>query len=331
MPLAAEANAPVPGVTVEVSAVVDLYVFLSGCERKDGAPPDEFAAAPALGDRIARFWDDGPDAQGSFDELAVLAALGGFLAGGEETVTALIDALPEIAARTPGRLGLRTEGEETRDRIQRRLQALREDARQRARYVALIADAAAARRPRWEAALPALQARAGWFRARLSEGDDLHALLPPRHISLLPRYRGLVDEALRRDTALVVPLIGSDLVYDLPGLMLIGVRLQGEAPVEEARRRTVKVAERLRALGDPTRLAIAAYLSTNPASVSSLAKAFELSQPTVSAHIRSLRSAGLLDARRSRGMTEFRLAEPRLAGLFEDAQEALFGDRRLRE
>lgn len=327
MPLAAEANAPVPGIAVDVSAVVDLYVFLNGCERKDGQPPEELVATPALGARIARFWEDGAGTHGAFDELVVLAALGGFLPGGEESADAFIAALPEIAARTPAPLDLRTEQDETRDRVDRHLRALRDDARRRARYVALIADAAAARHPRWEAALPALQARANWFRARLAEGDDLRALLPARHIALLPRYRGLVDEAVRRDTALVVPTPATDLVYDLPGVMLIGARLQVEAPVEEARRRTAKVAERLRALGDPTRLAIAAYLSSNPASVSSLARAFDLSQPTVSAHIRSLRSAGLLDARRSRGMTEFRLAEGRVGGLFEDAREALFGTR----
>lgn len=327
MPLAAEANAPVPGIAVEVSAVVDLYVFLSGCERKDGQVPEELAAAPALGARIEGFWDDGAEGQPVFDELAVLAALGGFLPGAEESADEFIAALPEIAVRAPAPLSLRTEQEETRERIHRHLRALRDDARLRARYVTLIGDAAAARRPRWQAGLPALQARAGWLRARLAEGDDLAALLPPRHIALVPRYRGLVDEALRRETALLVPTLGSDLVYDLPGVMLIGVRLQLEAPVEAARRRTVRVAERLRALGDPTRLAIAAYLSTNPASVSSLAKAFDLSQPTVSAHIRSLRSAGLLDAHRSRGMTEFRLVEGRLTSLFEDAQQALFGER----
>ena len=326
MPLAAEANAPVPGIAVEVSAVVDLYVFLSGCERKDGRTPEEFVAAPALGRRVAGFWEDGETAA-PFDELAVLAAVGGFLPGGEETLAEFIAALPELAVRAPARPNLRTEQEETRQQIERHLQVLRKDAKQRARYVALIADAAAARRPRWEAGLPALQARAGWLRARLGAGDDLHSLLPARHIALLPRYRGLVDESLRREAALVVPTLGSDLVYDLPGVMLIGTRLQAEAPVEEARRRTVKVAERLRSLGDPTRLAIAAYLGTHPASVSSLAKAFDLSQPTVSAHVRSLRSAGLLDAQRARGMTEFRLAEGRLTGLFEDAHQALFGDR----
>lgn len=326
MPLAAEANAPVPGIAVDVSAAVDLYVFLSGCERNDGREPEELLADPALGARIAGFWEDLGDAHAAFDELAVLAALGGFLTGGE-AVADFIAALPEIAVRPAPPLGLRTEQEETRERIQRHLQVLREDADLRARYVTLITDAAAARRPRWVAGLPALHARANWFQARLAEGDDLHSLLPPRHIALLPRYRGLVDDALRRETALVVPTLGTDLVYDLPGVMLIGVRLQVEAPVEEARRRTAKVSERLRALGDPTRLAIAAYLSDNPASVSSLAKAFDLSQPTVSAHIRSLRSAGLLDARRSGGMTEFRLVEGRLTSLFEDAQEALFGAR----
>jgi DNA-binding transcriptional ArsR family regulator len=143
---------------------------------------------------------------------------------------------------------------------------------------------------------------------------------------MLPRYRTLVEEAVRVGDVLVVPTVGPDIVYDLPGVMLIGLRLQADGSVEMARKRTAKIAERLRALGDPTRLAIAAYLSTEPASVSGLARAFGLSQPTVSAHIRSLRSAGLLDSRRSGGMTEFRLAEGHLTDLFEEAQQALFGD-----
>jgi DNA-binding transcriptional ArsR family regulator len=324
MPLAADATAPAPQVTVEVSAVVDLYAFLSGCGYERGKPRGEIDDLTLI-DRAEGFWEEGPATHMAFDELAVLAALGGFLPGGE-TASGFVSALPELATRPPVALLLRTEQEETRERTLRHLQVLREDPERRARYVALVADAAEALRPRWVANLSALHARAGWLRDRLEAGEDLTSLLPPRHIAMLPRYRGLVEEGIRLGNLLLVPTLGPDIVYDLPWVMLIGVRLQADDSVESARRRTARVAERLRALGDPTRLAIAAYLSKEPASVSGLARAFGLSQPTVSAHIRSLRSAGLLDSHRSGGMTDFRLAEGHLTDLFQEAQEALFGD-----
>lgn len=325
MPLAAEVNGPVVGVEVEVSAAVDLYVFISNCGNgKCG--PKALRPDPELAERLADFWGEGPTEYGSFDELLVLAATGDLLVGGDSP-DPLLDALPQLAARPAARLRLRTEQEDTKERVIRHLDALREDADLRERYVGMVREAAAQLRERRREQLPSLLARADWYRARLAEGDDIESLAPPRHLALLPRYRGLLDEALRNGRVLLVPVLESDVLYDLPGVLLVGIRLHADSPAEEARRRTAKIAERLRALGDPTRLAMAAYLSSNPASVSALARAFDLSQPTVSAHIRSLRSAGLLDSRRSGVMTEFRLAEGRLSHLFEDAQEALFGDR----
>lgn len=323
MPLAVEANEPTAGVTVEVSAVIDLYVWLSKCGH--GPALDELVADPALVERVRGFWDEAPTAHMAFDEVLILSARGGFLASGE-SAAGFLEALPDLATRLPGPLALRTEQEEARELALRHLQVLRENPEARARYVEMLGDVVAAVRERWLENLPALQARASWFRARLSEGDELPSLLPPRHIALLPRYRGLLDDALRRDTVLLVPNLGADVIYDLPGVFLVGVGLKDESPVELARRRTAKIAERLRALSDPTRLAMASYLGGHPDSVSGVARAFGLSQPTVSAHIRSLRSAGLLDSRRVRGMTEFRLAPGRLAALFQDTQEALSGD-----
>lgn len=326
MPLAAEANVPAPQVAVEVSAVVDLYAFLSGCGYDRGRALNDVAAGPALIERVATFWEEDAGTDMAFDELAVLAAVGGFLPGGEST-DEFLTALPELAARPPVSLRLRTEQEETRERTRRHLESLYQDPERRARYVTLVGDAAEALRPRWVANLSSLRARAGWLRDRLGAGEDLASLLPPRHLALLPRYRGLVEEGMRLGQTLVVPTVGPDIVYDLPRVMLVGIRLQADGSVEAARQRTARVAERLRALGDPTRLAIAAYLTAQPSSVSGLARAFGLSQPTVSAHIRSLRSAGLLDSHRSGGMTEFRLAEAHLTDLFQEAQQALFGDR----
>lgn len=322
MPLAVEAPEPTAGITVDVSAVVDLYVWVSKCGH--GPALDELVEDRALVRRVTGFWEEDSTTQMAFDELPILAALGGYLPG--ETVADFLAALPELAARPPGPLGLRTEQEETRELVLRHLRVLREAPHRLAEYVDLLREVAAAVRERWLESVPSLRARASWFRARLSEGEDLPSLLPPRHIALLPRYRGFLDEALRRNTVMLVPNLGSDIIYDLPGVFLVGVGLKDESPAELARRRTAKVAERLRALSDPTRLAIAAYLGTHPDSVSGLARAFSLSQPTVSAHVRSLRSAGLLDSRRVHGMTEFRLAQGRLASLFQDAQEALSGD-----
>ena len=54
----------------------------------------------------------------------------------------------------------------------------------------------------------------------------------------------------------------------------------------------------LRALADPTRLAIFEYLTTSRAGVTDVAQAFALSQPTVSAHVKRLRDAGLVTAER---------------------------------
>ena len=48
------------------------------------------------------------------------------------------------------------------------------------------------------------------------------------------------------------------------------------------------------ALGDPTRRAILARLATGEASVSELMAPFELSQPTISKHLKVLEKAGLI-------------------------------------
>ena len=54
------------------------------------------------------------------------------------------------------------------------------------------------------------------------------------------------------------------------------------------------------ALADPTRRAILAKLSTGDASVTELAKPFEMSMPAISKHLKVLERAGLIA--RGRGM-----------------------------
>ena len=61
----------------------------------------------------------------------------------------------------------------------------------------------------------------------------------------------------------------------------------------------VALAERLKALADPTRIGIVNRLASAPElCVCDLTAAFELSQPTISHHLKILREAGLVEAER---------------------------------
>jgi DNA-binding transcriptional ArsR family regulator len=62
------------------------------------------------------------------------------------------------------------------------------------------------------------------------------------------------------------------------------------------------------ALGDPTRRAILARLADGEASVSELMAPFELSQPTISKHLKVLEKAGLIEGGRDAQRRPRRLA-----------------------
>jgi len=66
------------------------------------------------------------------------------------------------------------------------------------------------------------------------------------------------------------------------------------------------------ALADPTRRAILARLATGEASVTELAKPFELSLPGVSKHLKVLQRAGLITQGRNAQWRPCRLEAPRL-------------------
>jgi ArsR family transcriptional regulator len=70
----------------------------------------------------------------------------------------------------------------------------------------------------------------------------------------------------------------------------------------------VALAERLKALADPTRIGIVNRLAgCDELCVCDLTEAFGLSQPTISHHLRLLREAGLVDATRRGTWSYYRL------------------------
>ena len=71
-----------------------------------------------------------------------------------------------------------------------------------------------------------------------------------------------------------------------------------------------------KALGDPTRVAIVNRLATaGPVCVCDLNAAFDLSQPTISHHLRVLREAGLVEAERRGTWAYYRLAPEAISAL----------------
>ena len=84
----------------------------------------------------------------------------------------------------------------------------------------------------------------------------------------------------------------------------------------------VDLAGTFKALADPTRVAIVNRLAAAECCVCDLTAAFDLSQPTVSHHLRILRDAGLVEAERRGTWAFYRLvpdAVDRLQGIFTPA------------
>src|ERR671937_1371177 len=72
-----------------------------------------------------------------------------------------------------------------------------------------------------------------------------------------------------------------------------------------------ELAARFKALADPTRVAIVNRLAAAPeVCVCDLTDSFELSQPTISHHLRILREAGLVDVSRRGTWAYYRLLPP---------------------
>ena len=75
------------------------------------------------------------------------------------------------------------------------------------------------------------------------------------------------------------------------------------------------LAARFKALGDPTRVAILNRLAEGEACVCDLNATFDLSQPTISHHLKVLRDAGLVDVSRRGTWAFYRVVSDTLDAL----------------
>jgi DNA-binding transcriptional ArsR family regulator len=122
---------------------------------------------------------------------------------------------------------------------------------------------------------------------------------------------------------LFVPCLffGSSMYIEMSGLVVIGIGVGQDDVV--ARARTESVARRLKAVADPTRLALLHSLASAPSTVGELAMLFRLAQPTVSMHVKVLRQNGLVRAERQDGRLRLSADAAAVELLLEELRQAV--------
>ncbi|MGA3146566.1 MAG: metalloregulator ArsR/SmtB family transcription factor [Acidimicrobiales bacterium] len=317
-----------PRVSVRPSVAIEIEWALASGEREDYRADHPVLAAvyeahPDLQARVDGIWGPGEEMScGGFMELMVLAHAAGLLFATD--ADELLDRLEELCTtpRPPeDGLPLLTETADDRRVILLRLERLRESGELRRAYVELVRDMWAAVRAEWErsgrgavevavAIRRELEAKgADWHEVARSE-CDFGELLDSTVANLAPDGELVVVPAFFTHKGLLV---------DLPGVVVVGVRT--DTTGAQARARTEALARRLKAISDPTRLAMLDALRNGPLTVTEIAVAFALAQPTVSNHVKVLRDAGLVsdvrDGTRRHLIVEHREVEELLTNLHD--------------
>ena len=282
------------------SVAVEIDWALSGALRlgqKAMRPEleDLYTRQAGLADDVAGLW--APDealSYAGFLELSILAFGGGLLFSLDSD--ALLQSLDRLCTSPPQRLVLASETPDDRERVLQRLHVLRASAKRRRHYVEVVTRVWSALRPAWEAhGLPAVQAAVAAKQTVLSRNPDWREYAA--NDCKLPDLGGLVEALGPGDELAVVPayFTHTGLLVDLPGLVVVGI---GTGDTDAgARARTEQMARRLKAVADPTRLAIMAGLARNEMTVTEIANRVDLAQPTVSNHVKLLRDAGFVTVR----------------------------------
>jgi DNA-binding transcriptional ArsR family regulator len=112
-------------------------------------------------------------------------------------------------------------------------------------------------------------------------------------------------------------------LYDMAGSLYLGYSIRGDSLRSQEAERARAVAMRLKALADPTRLAMLAYLAQIPVSVSDLAAVLGVSQPTVSQHLQLLRNAGLVSQHREGNKVYYHTEPEALAEALEQTRRTI--------
>lgn len=222
--------------------------------------------------------------------------------------------------------GMLAEPEEERQAVLSRLRTLRDDPRTRRAYRDILVDVWQFAAGPWERSGRAsvADACAAW-RAKLATGAPIEELVPPRHPLTRADQLDFDDLFMHRNEFALSPLyfcLSGGHVVDLYEYVHIAVPASELLPLRKVRDAAF-VSDRLRVLAEPSRVHILIQLFSAPSGVMELARALRLSQPTVSGHIKILRDAGLIQARRFGARTVMVPSRRRVERLIEDARATL--------
>jgi DNA-binding transcriptional ArsR family regulator len=276
-----------------------------------------FDERPGLAERVRTFWGD-TDEETSLTEVQILAHHAGAFDATDPAM--LWPTLERAVATVSPDLDIPSESEEDIILFSDRIRRMKKDPALVRSYLDLLAEVWAPVDDMWQQWLPAMEQTGRHFVSQYARRTSLDVLIDPRCDILrerLPLIQSDIDGGKAVD---FVPCLffGSSLYLDFPDLVVIGIGVG--AGDEQARARTESVARRLKAVADPTRLAILHSLAAAPSTVGELATLFRLAQPTVSMHVKVLRESGLVHSER-RGGRQRLSADP-------GAVESLLGDLR---
>jgi ArsR family transcriptional regulator len=257
-----------------------------------------FTGREDLAARVRNFWSDGSEGT-SFGEMQVLAHHAGAL--GETDPDSLWAAIESAVATIPLDLEMPSESAEERAVYLERFRLLRSSADLRRSYVELLREVWAPVDDMWQQALPIIEEAGRLVVAQYERGQSLETLITPGCDILVERMPEILADLESGKPLLFVPCLffGSSMYLEFTDVVVFGTGV-GQGDVV-ARAQTQSVARRLKAVADPTRLALLHSLATAPSSVGELALLFRLAQPTVSMHVKVLRESGLVRSERQEG------------------------------
>lgn len=307
------------------SATLELMWVLHNCTAEH-VLSGPFASLEStrleLGAEIKSFWSDGIR---NYADVVVLSERAGTLF--DLDLTSFFSRLDHAAQMKPERLTLLSESSDERLAMGIRLQRLHADPEHRRAYRSLLHKVWESVRPEWESTgrRVVTAAATDWAR-RLNEGTSYRELLLRHRLwDGRPELDEMADTAAAAGRLVISPgwYFGKIHAVELDGTVYLGRWVRPKD--EDATRQQVaaKVANRLKVLADPTRLGILLWLARQPASVTEIAGHFNLSQPTISAHVQLLREAGLLDEKPVGRSAMLSANEQGVRSLFERAEESL--------
>ena len=275
-----------------------------------------------LADCVREFWGDDSREETCFEEMQILAHHAG--ATTETDPEALWKAIERAVASVPLDLDMPSEEPQDRAMYIERFRRLKESPQLLRAYLDLLEQVWVPVNDVWQQSLPLMEETGRHVVAQYERGRSLETLIPTGCDTLMSRMPTIVSDVESGQSALLfVPCLffGSSMYLEFPGLVVIGTGVgQGDTA---ARARTEAVARRLKAVADPTRLALLHSLGSAPSTVGELAMLFRLAQPTVSMHVKVLRESGLVRSHREAGRVRLSADADAVEGLLSEVRDAV--------